>query len=119
MEEVDLLTRVAATAMKTAQKYGKMSSYSEIRVGLYVYCQARTIIVLIENRARGSLLVELPLLRPVTPIHNYRVFSKEAAIVKETPNIKNECKGRGGRPARSVVSSALPPQSLTHHSPDW
>ena len=77
--EVDLLTRVAATAIKTAQKYGKMSSYSEIRAGLYGYCQARTIKVLIGSRARGSWLVELPLLRPVTPIHNYKVFSKETA----------------------------------------
>ena len=103
--------------MKTAQKYGKMSSYSEIRAGLYGYCQARTIKVLIGNRTRGSWLVELPLLRPVTPIHNYKVFSKEAAIVKETLDIKNECKGSGSRPARLVclISVATP---ITHHSPD-
>ena len=107
--------------MKTAQKYGKMSSYSEIRTGLYVYCQARTIKVLIGSRARGSWLVELPLLRPVTPIHNYRVFSKEVAIVKGAPNIKNECKRRGSRPARlgCLISVATPITNPSHHSPDW
>ena len=44
----------------------------------------RTSQVLSGTRDCGSLLVELPLLRPVTPIHNYGVLSKEAAIVNGT-----------------------------------
>ena len=80
------------------------------RVGLFVYCRDRTIKVLSGRRARGSSLVELPLRRPVTPIQSYEVFSKESAIVKEMPNIKNECEGCGSRPVRldCLISVATP-----------
>lgn len=88
------------------------------RVGLSVYCQGRTIKVLNWRRTRGSWLVELLLRRPVTPVHSYELFSKEPAMVKETPDIKNECKGRGSRPVRlgCLISASAP---IARHLPDW
>jgi hypothetical protein len=97
---------------------GKRIAKVRFRVGLFVYCQARTTKVLNGKRARGSWFVELLLLRPVTPVHSYEVFSKDSAMLKETSNLKNKYKGPSGRPVKlgGFISAVAPRR---RHVPDW